>query len=407
MNYKQYIPEKVIHRQKYLAESIKFLEKDLVKFFAGQRRVGKSYMLFQMINYVEQHFKSANIIYINKELPEFKGIKNDKDLVDFVNSKISKKQNFLFIDEVQEIEDFHKALRSLLSLRQCDIWCTGSNAAMLSEDIAGLMSGRSITINVYALSYSEFLLFNNLSGGAASLDKYLRFGGMPFLRNIELNDVLVFEYLKGIYSTIIFKDIIARQNIRNSRFVENLLSFTADNIGSLVSAKKISDFLKSEKINISPVRVIEYLKFLVNAFILFKCRRTDIHGKKIFEFGEKYFFEDLGLRNIINGFKFSDIGKIIENAVYLHAKYHGYDVFTGSIGPKEIDFVCEKNHVKKYIQVAYQISDEKVYEREFGNLKAIKDNYPKFVISMDKVRLDNDEGINHVLLEDFLLSEFE
>ncbi len=406
MNYEKYTPEKVIIRQRYLDTCTKYLEKDLIKIFAGQRRVGKSYMLFQVINFVEKHYKNPNIIYISKELPAFSGLTNDKELVDFVNEKISKNKNFLFIDEVQEIKDFHKALRSLLAQRNCDIWCTGSNAAMLSDDIAGLMSGRSITFDVYALSYPEFLLFNDLPKGEASLDKYLRFGGMPFLKNIELTDVLVFEYLKGIYATILFKDIIARQNIRNTRFVENLLSFTADNIGSLVSAKKISDFLKSEKINISPVRVIEYLQYMVNAFILFRCKRTDIQGKKIFEFGEKYYFEDLGLRNIINGYKFSDIGKIIENAVFLHAKYFGYEVYTGAADTKEIDFICKKNHIKKYLQVTYNISDNKVYEREFGNLKAIDDNYQKFVISMDKIRLDNDEGIFHVLLEDFLLNEF-
>ncbi|HOY31302.1 MAG TPA: ATP-binding protein [Bacteroidales bacterium] len=405
MNYKASIPEKIIPRQHYLASSVKFLEKDMIKIFAGQRRVGKSYMLFQMINYVQQHYKKPNIIYINKELPEFREIRNDKDLIDFVHSCFSGKINFLFIDEVQEIEDFHKALRSLMAQKKYDIWCTGSNAAMLSDDISGLMSGRSITINVYALSYREFLLFHNLPQGNDALDRYLRYGGMPFLHNIGLEDELVFEYLKGIYSTILFKDIVARQNIRNTGFVENLLSFAADNTGSIVSAKKISDFLRSEKINISPVRVIEYLKYMVNAFVLFRCKRADIQGKKIFEFGEKYYFEDLGLRNIINGYKFNDIGKIIENAVFLHAKYHGYDVFTGSSGTKEIDFICEKNHRRKYIQVAYSLSDKKVYEREFGNLKAIRDHHPKYVVTMTPWKIDNDEGIEHFQLEDFLLND--
>ena len=405
MDYKAYIPEKIILRQHYLASSSKFLEKDLIKIYTGQRRVGKSYMLFQMIKYVEQHYKKPNIIYISKELPEFREIRNDKDLIDFVHSRISGKMNFLFIDEVQEIENLYKALRSLLAEKQYDIWCTGSNAAMLSDDISGLMSGRSIAINVFALSYKEFLLFHHLSPGSDTLDKYLRYGGMPFLHNIGLEDELVFEYLKGIYSTILFKDIVARQNIRNTGFVENLLSFAADNIGSIVSAKKISDFLRSEKINISPVRVIEYLKYMVNAYILFRCRRADIQGKKIFEFGEKYYFEDLGLRNIINGYKFNDIGKIIENAVFLHAKYHGYDVFTGSSGTKEIDFICEKNHRRKYIQAAYSLTDKKVYEREFGNLKAIRDHHPKYVVTMTPWNIDNDEGIEHFQLENFLMKD--
>lgn len=404
-NYQQYIPKNVISREKYLQKSLPFLGRNIIKFFLGQRRIGKSYMLFQVIRHIEKTEKNPNIIYINKELPDFRNIKNNEDLINFSNSKLNSVRNYLFIDEIQEIENFEDGLRALLAQRKWDIWCTGSNASLLSDDIAGLLSGRSVEIPVYALNYKEFLQFNGLERGDVSLNKYLRYGGLPFLKHLELSDQVVFEYLKGIYATILFKDIVARENIRNTRFIENLLLFAADNTGSVVSAKSISDFLKSQKINMAPVRVIEYLKYLTNAFFLFKVSRADIQGKRIFEFGEKYYFEDLGLRNVICGFKQKDINKIIENATFLHLKYCGYKIYTGSVGAKEIDFVCERNSEKKYIQVTYMIGGDKVYEREFGNLKAIKDNYPKYVISMDTLKWDNDKGIEHRKLEDFLLSD--
>ena len=272
-NYRQYIPKKVIRREKYLQKSLHFIDKNIIKFFLGQRRIGKSYMLFQVIRHIEKTVKNPNIVYINKELPDFRNIKNDEDLISFLKTKLITGKNYLFIDEVQEIENFENGLRALIAKHKWDIWCTGSNASLLSGDIAGLLSGRSIEIPVYALNYGEFLLFNRLKTGTASLNKYLRYGGLPFLRHLELNDQIVFEYLKGIYATILFKDIVARENIRNTRFVENLLLFAADNTGSVVSAKSISDFLKSQKINMAPVRVIEYLKYLTNAFFLLKVSR--------------------------------------------------------------------------------------------------------------------------------------
>jgi hypothetical protein len=400
------LPDQIINRNLYIDKAIPFIDKDIVKIFIGQRRVGKSYILYQLIRYISDNNANANILYINKELPEFKFIKDDVDLLKYVIENQTTAKNYLFVDEIQEIIHFEKALRGLLASGKWDIWCTGSNAELLSSDIAGVMSGRSVEIPVYSLTFTEFLEFHKLANDHLSLNLYLKFGGLPYLKNITLKEEIAYEYLKSIYNTILYKDILSKHKIRNTRFIEDLVNFAADNTGSLVSSKKISDFLKSQKINIPPVRVIEYLKHLCNAFFFFKLQRADLKGKRFFEIGEKYYFNDIGLRNAIIGFKPNDINKILENVVLLHLLSNGYKAFTGSIGVNEIDFVFEKNSQRIYIQVAYLISDDKVYEREFGNLKMIDDNYPKYVVSMDSINLGEDNGIIHIQLLEFLNTLF-
>ena len=400
------LPDQIINRNLYIDKAIPFIDKDIVKIFIGQRRVGKSYILYQLIRYISDNNANANILYINKELPEFKFIMDDDDLLKYVIENQTTAKNYLFVDEIQEIIHFEKALRGLLASGKWDIWCTGSNAELLSSDIAGVMSGRSVEIPVYSLTFTEFLEFHKLANDHLSLNLYLKFGGLPYLKNITLKEEIAYEYLKSIYNTILYKDILSKHKIRNTRFIEDLVNFAADNTGSLVSSKKISDFLKSQKINIPPVRVIEYLKHLCNAFFLIKLQRADLKGKRFFEIGEKYYFNDIGLRNAIIGFKPNDINKILENVVLLHLLSNGYKAFTGSIGVNEIDFVFEKNSQRIYIQVAYLISDDKVYEREFGNLKMIDDNYPKYVVSMDSINLGEDNGIIHMQLLEFLNTRF-
>jgi uncharacterized protein len=400
----QYLPSEIIIRQKYLKKSLNYIDKDIIKVFTGQRRVGKSYLLFQIINYLIENNPESNIIFISKELPDFRFIKSDIDLLAFLDDKLVKdKKNYLFIDEVQEINGFIDALCNLLAQRKWDIWCTGSNASMLSKDVAGLLSGRSIEINVSGLNYTEFLEFHSLDNSDDSLTKYLRYGGLPYLKHLILSDSTVNEYLKGIYSTILFKDIVNRHAIRNTHFLEQLVVFAADNTGSMMSAKRISDYLKSHGIQMPVNLVLEYLSFLTDAFFLIKLKRSDIKGKKIFEIGEKYYFEDTGLRNMIVGFRQDDINKIIENTILLHLRSSGYQVYTGNLGSKEIDFVCERNSERLYIQACYLITDQKVQEREFGNLLQIQDNYPKYVVSMDPVKWDSNDGIQHFRLKDFLL----
>lgn len=393
-----------IKRQIYL-ESIKpFIDKDIIKVLVGQRRVGKSFMLYQIMDEIKQLHKNPEIIYINKELYEFESIITYKDLLDFISNIVKGQgKKYIFIDEVQDIENFEKALRSLQANGNCDIYCTGSNAKLLSGELATFLSGRYVEIKIYSLSFSEFLEFHKLQNDKDSLIKYFKYGGLPYLINLELTDHIIYDYLKNIYSAILFKDIVKRHNIRNISFLENLVKYVADNIGSIVSAKKISDFLKSQRIQISPQLVLDYLNHLSSAFFIFKVLRTDIIGKKIFEIGEKYYFEDLGLRHSIIGYRANNINKILENVVYQHLKISGYDVKVGKSGDKEIDFICEKSGDKIYVQVAYLLQDEKTIKREFGNLLGIKDNYPKYVVSMDELWSgSNLEGVKHFNLQEFI-----
>lgn len=400
MNYKH----DYISRPLYINKIKPYINKDIIKVLIGQRRVGKSYMLFQVMDEILKQDKEANIIYISKELVDFEHIKNYQDLLKEINEKkTAKGKQYIFIDELQDIESFEKALRSLQAKKEFDIYCTGSNAKLLSGELATYLSGRYVEVKIYSLTFTEFLAFHKLDNSNTSLIKYLKYGGLPYLINLELKDHIIYDYLKNIYAAILFKDIVKRYNVRNINFLENLVKYIADNTGSLVSSKKISDFLKSQKIQISPQLVIDYLRYLESAFFIFKTTRADIAGKKIFEIGEKYYFEDLGLRHSIIGYKANDIGKILENVVYLHLKALGYEIYVGKLGEKEIDFVCEKESKRLYIQVGYILQDEKTLNREFGNLLKIKDNYPKYVVSMDEAISGTDyKGIEHIYIRDFL-----
>lgn len=396
------IPKDILPRKQYIDKIKPFVNKRVIKVITGQRRVGKSYLLYQLIEELQKE-PDNHIIYINKEDISFSSIKNAKQLHEFVTMHIDKKKkNYVFIDEIQEIENFAAALRSLLLIKTIDLYCTGSNAQLLSGDIAGHLSGRYIEISVYSLSYTEFLIFHNLKDSELNLDKYLKYGGLPYLKNLELKDHIVNEYLKNIYSSIVYRDIVNRYAIRNTLFLEQLVYFLADNIGSLFSSKKISDFLKSQKINIAPNQVQTYAQYLANAFLLFKVARYDIVGKKIFEIGEKYFFENLGIRNSITGYKINDLGKIMENAVYNHLVYKGNEVHIGIISQKEIDFIADKNGEKAYYQVALSIKKEETWKREFGNLSKIKNHYPKYVITREAWTGNSYKGIKILSLREFL-----
>jgi predicted AAA+ superfamily ATPase len=398
------LPQNIHNRPVYLDKVLPFMNLNLIKVFTGQRRVGKSYLLFQIIQQLLILNKKAAIIYINKEDLAFSDIKNAEDLNNYVLKHKSKTdKTYVFIDEIQDIENFESALRSLVLNLQLDIYCTGSNANLLSGDIAGHLSGRFIEIQVFSLSYPEFLSFHNLQANTHNLDLYLKFGGLPYLKHLKLEDEIVFEYLKNIYSTIIYRDIINRYAVRNVSFLEQLVLFLASNTGSIFSAKKISDFLKSQRINIAPNQVQIYIKHLANAFIIQPVLRYDIIGKRLFEIGEKYYFENLGIRNALWGYRIDDRGKIMENAVYNHLAYCGYKISIGMLGNKEIDFIAVKNGEKKYIQVALSINETQTLDREFGNLLAIKDNYPKIVITMDHFSGNTVEGIETKDLNSFLL----
>ena len=393
----------LIYRQRYLDTVRPFIGKQLIKVFTGQRRVGKSYLLFQIMQEIRSADEHAPIIYINKEDLSFSHLKTAQELADFVLSeKKHGQKNYVFIDEIQEIANFESALRSLLLDDELDLYCTGSNAHLLSRDIAGTLSGRAVEIHVHSLSYPEFLQFMRLEDSDKARAQFLKYGGLPYLKDLPLQDNIIFEYLRNIYSTIAIRDIVNRYSLRNPQFLEQLTLFLADNIGNLFSAKKIADFLKSQKIATSVTQVQNYADYLANAFLIHKVPRYDIAGKRIFEIGEKYYFEDLGLRNALIGYRVQDRGKLLENAIFNHLQIAGFNVKIGGLNNQEIDFVAEKNGERIYVQATLTINEEKTLEREFGNLLKIGDNYPKYVVTLDEFDGNTFEGVQCLSLRRFI-----
>jgi len=388
-------------RHKYLAKIKPYIGKHLIKVLTGQRRVGKTTILKQIIDHIIEHDKSANTIYINKEFNEFGHIKTGDDLYAYVKSNLSKTQtNHVFVDEIQEIDQFEIALRQLL-VEEIDLYCTGSNAKMLSGDLATHLSGRYIEFHIYSLTFDEFLQIHQLENNGDSLNKYIRYGGLPYLINLQLEDDIAYGYLRSIYDTVLLKDVVSRHNIREIDFMERLIEYLSDNLGSYVSSKKISDFLKAQRVSLSVNTVMNYLQYLTQSFFINKVQRLDIVGKKRFEINDKYFFSDLGLKHAIMPFTIDQIGNVFENLVYNHLVSNGYKVFIGKHQDREIDFVAQKNNNTKYIQVAYLLSDEKTREREFGNLLRIKDNFEKIVVTGDEIIADY-KGIKHLHIRQFL-----
>lgn len=397
----------LINRPNYTERIAPFINKNIIKVLTGQRRVGKSCILRQIQEHIKQTHPDSNTICINKELEEFSFIRTHEDLSKYVSEQLKEGvANYLFIDEVQDIQGFENTLRSLQAQDACDIFITGSNATMLSSELSTYLSGRYIEFHIYSLTYKEFLKFHKVDASTQSLRNYLTFGGLPYLSNLPLDREIVFEYLRNVYSTIILKDVVKREGIRNVDFLETLAIYTADNVGNLFSANNISRYLKSQHVNISALQVINYLKALQNAYLINKVRRIDVNGLRTFEIGDKYYFEDLGLRNCHFGFSMQkDIHKLMENAIFQHLSQQHYEVFTGQqAGGKEIDFVGRKGDEVIYIQSSYLLADEKTKEREFGNLQAIRNNYPKYVVSLDEWTSGSSvDGIKHVHLGEFLM----
>ncbi len=397
------LPQTLINREVYIRRIQPFMRKSIAKVLIGQRRVGKSFLLFQLMDKVQQEEPDANIIYLNFEDFAFNQIRTAEDMYAYISSRLLEgKYNYIFIDEIQEIAHFEKVVRSLLLDPFNDVYITGSNAKMLSGELATYLSGRYVEFKIYSLSYLEFLQFHRLENTRQSLDLYSRYGGLPYLINLPLTDEVVNEYLKSVYSTIVFRDVVSRYNLRNIDFLEKLIRFLAENISSLFSAKNISDYLKSQHTAISVTQIQNYTHYLSNAFLIHRVERYDLVGKRVFEIGEKYYFENLGIRNIVIGYRITDRAKLLENLVYNHLLYLGYEVRIGYIGDKEIDFIGEKSNEKIYVQVALQINNETTAQREFGNLLKIPDNYLKIVVTDEAFQGNTYEGIRHYSIQDFL-----
>nr|MCR5455092.1 ATP-binding protein [Bacteroidales bacterium] len=347
-----------------------------------------------------------NVIYINKEKSDFDYIVSNVEFGNYVKENIqSDKDNYLFVDEVQNIKKFELTLRSLQADEECHIMITGSNAKMFSSELATYLSGRYIEFHIQSLSYQEFLEFHGLERGEETLLKYLDFGGLPQLGALDLaNDELIYSYLHDVFNTIVLKDIVERQEIRNVIVLNNLVALIANNIGKLISANSISKTIRQIFPSSSSSGISNYIEYLCNAFVINRVKRYDIRGKQLFENNDKFYFEDLGLRNILTGHNHTkDIEKLIENAVYLHLRNLGYDVYVGQLYSSEIDFVAVKKSNPVYIQATYLLFSDDTIKREFGNLKMINDNFPKYVVSMSP-NFDNvsEEGIIHVHLLKFL-----
>ena len=402
---KQVWSMKLIERSNYTERIERAFGKGVIVALTGQRRVGKSCIMAQVMRHIGS-LPQANVVYLNKEKNEFDDIRDYNDLLGFVNGRLSKdKDNYLFIDEIQDIDGFERALRSLQADDACQIMVTGSNAKMLSSELTTYLSGRHIDYHIHSLGYEEFLLFHKMPDGYEALTAYLQYGGLPQLGRMGLDDrELVDDYLESVYSTILLKDIVERGQIRNVSLLKTLVRFMADNIGKLFSATSIVNFLKGQRVDTSAKVILNYLDLLCDAYIINRVSRYDIHGKRIFELGDKYYFEDLGLRNhIVGGNRSADIEKVMENAVSLHLLRMGYKVYVGQLHKTEIDFVAEKSGSTVYVQVAYLLASQETINREFGNLKLIDDNHPKYVISLDRMMGSvNADGIRHIYLRDFL-----
>lgn len=394
----------LVSRPNYYSKVEKLLGKGILIVLTGQRRVGKSYVMKELVQ--RKQTEDANVIYIDKEKTAFDFIVDYKDLVTYIDEQRKpQKHTYILIDEVQEIKEFERGLRNYYDSPEIDIIVTGSNSDTLSSDLATLLSGRYVEIFIQGLSYEEFLVFHQLEDNDEALRKYINYGGLPGLRPMGLDDPeVVRQYLQGVYNTILVKDIVRRKKVRNVPFLENLIKYVGDNIGKPLSATNIQNYMTSNKNQVSKNLILKYLKATTEAFLVHNVTRYNLHGKKLLESNDKYYFGDVGLRNfVVGGRRANDIEKIVENLVYQHLIRLGYKVNVGQMYATEIDFVGTKGDDTIYVQASYLISEESTFEREFGNLQKINDNYPKYVISMTPF-LDSSkyEGIIHVPLAEFL-----
>ncbi len=397
-------------RNLYLDKVSPYINKPVIKVITGMRRVGKSCLLKLIIEKIKASDNGKeSILYINKESMDFDFIQDYKALYKYVKSEFADKngRKYLFIDEVQEVDKWEKAVSSLFSEGGIDIFITGSNAHLLSSEIATLISGRYIEIPVYSLSFKEFLTFRGEKNGSIDDEfaTYIWAGGFPAIHHFDFTQEVIYQYIASLYNTILLKDVIKRNSIRNIHLLENVSKYLFDNIGNIFSAKRVSDYIKSQRMRVGVETVQNYISYLINTFAIHKVSRYDIKSRRLLELHEKYYTGDVSLRHALLGYKAMDISGIIENIVFLELLRNGYNVFVGKLEDREVDFIAEKEGSRIYIQCTYMLSSQDTVEREFFPLKLIKDNYPKYVVSMDKIFRNDFEGIKRVNLIDFILGD--
>ena len=397
------------NRDLYLQKLLAFKDKSLVKVISGVRRCGKS----SLLDLLEQHLlhdgvSQDAIIRINFESLNFDEIKTYSQLHEYVKARIKPNgMTYILLDEVQMIESWERAVNSLRLINTADIYVTGSNAYLLSSEISTLLSGRYVEIKMLPLSFKEFIDFNNLEAADAetAFGRYLEFGGFPGISELMDNTATISPYLDGIYNTIIMRDVVQRNAVRDPALLDNIVRFLSGNIGNMVSAKKISDYLTSAGRKTSSETVENYMKMLENAFIFYRIGRYDIKGKQRLKTQGKYYIVDTGIRNELSGERGQDYGSILENIVYLELLRRGYTISIGRFNNLEIDFVASKPNELVYVQVTATMMDEVTRDRELEPLRQIPDNYRKIVLSMDRIAFKDYEGITNEYLLDFLLED--
>jgi len=399
----------MILRQSYLNAIKPFIKKPVIKAITGVRRCGKSTLLLQIMDHLSaKGVHQDNLIYINKELFEFDEIRNYKDLHKYVTAKKHGRGFcYLFVDEIQEIENWEKSIASLLAEKDYDIYITGSNARLLSSDLATLLTGRYMETRMYPFTFSEFLLLKNQNKKeediVTAFNLFMKYGGFPGIHALEWNDTAIRQYLQSLYSTILLKDIVIKYAIRDAAMLEKIMEYLISNCGNITSANKISEFVKSQHRKVSMETVQNYILYASNALLMHQVRRYDLKGKRLLESHEKYFLCDTGFSFSGIGFTKDHIPGILENIVLIELLSRGYKINIGKLPEKEIDFVAERNNQKLYIQVTTTLFDSKVIDREYNALESVDDHYPKIVLSLDKGFETSRKGIQWMNIQDFLL----
>lgn len=400
----------MVIRDSYLKRMIDAKDTEFIKVITGVRRSGKSTLLQMFKNYLlKNNISEENIIYINFESAIYDDIKDYKDLYKFVKEKVKKTKTYLLLDEVQNVESWEKAINSFKVDFNIDIYITGSNAYLLSSELSTLLSGRYIEIKMYPLSFKEYLIFNNYDNNNLEnrFNEYLKYGGLPAITQIKDNNELVLSYLSDIYNTIVKKDIIDRNSIKDTALLENIIKYLTNNIGSPISSTKISDYLNSNKIveKSNHQTIDNYLNMLEKSFIMYKADRTDIKNKSLLKTLGKYYISDTGIRNIILGFRNINEGHLLENVVYLELLRRGYKVNIGKTNEYEVDFVAENPNEIKYYQVTQSLLNEEIKARELRSLENINDNYEKIILTLDKSINNDYNGIKVINIIDWLLKD--
>lgn len=401
----------MIKREMYMSRIRPFINTDLVKVMTGIRRCGKSVML-ELIKeeLLQSGVNKSQFISINFEDMSYANLQTAKALNDDIIERANKIEGkvYLFFDEIQEVKDWEKCINSLRVSLDCDIYITGSNAKLLSGELATYLGGRYVEFIIYPFSFAEFVeLYREIYTDEPIniiFQKYVVFGGMPYLSNIRFEKTASIQYLHDLFNSVQLKDIVKRNNIRDVDLLERISAYVMANVGNTFSATSISKFFKSEKRNVAPDTILNYIKYCCDAYLFYQVKREDLQGKQILSSNEKYYIADHGIREAVFGGNMKDINLILENIVYMELLRRGYEVRVGRSDNKEIDFVCYKRDEKIYIQVTYLLASEETIQREFGVYDDIQDNFPKYVVSLDEFDMSRD-GIKHRNIRDFLLEK--